>query len=225
MKITQESIFHVENPNNCMVCVESNRRSYSFPSRSETGEVTSYPMPWSEIEYIDSHTRAFRNALLGFKEPNKDDIYNALGFSDWKERLLFNDEIENIIINPSVEGLNKLLLQTDLSVVSRIYGIMKAMERSNTFDISNRVIEIIEKRYDEINRGVVKSSIKLSNTSLEKEKSEVDMLREQLSAMQKQMQELLGSINHNSQKTPEDKNHEPEKTAKPQKSSKTKNSK
>ena len=196
----------VLNYNEFSVISPSSSRTYSFEPATE-GIPSLNPMPFSDIEYINSQSNAFRTGLLFFKEDQQEDIYNELKIFDWKE-ILTNREIEDILLNPTLEGLQKLINISDDSTFERVRGILVKIKNSNSYDLSNRVINVIEARHKELQRRIAKTQIVLqprdvSSSKIENE--EVKDLKAQLAEMQKMMTQMMANQNAQANTNAEDK--------------------
>ena len=126
---------------------------------------------------------------------------------DWKD-ILTNKEIEDILLNPTLEGLQKLINISDDSTFERVRGILVKIKNSNSYDLSNRVINVIEARHKELQRRIAKTQIVLqprdvSSSKIENE--EVKDLKTQLAEMQKMMAQMMANQNAQVNTTAEDK--------------------
>jgi hypothetical protein len=201
--LTQKQIdnkISVLNYNEFSVIAPASSRTYVFePAVDDIPSLN--PMPYSDIEYINSQSNAFRTGLLFFKEDQQEEIYNELKISNWKE-ILTNKEIENILLNPTMEGLQRIIDIKDNTTFERVRGILVKIKNSNSYDLSNRVINIIEARHKEFQHRILKSQIVLRSkdvmpTKIETE--EVKSLKNQLIEMKKMMTELMQSKNTKAQ--------------------------
>lgn len=158
------------------------------------GTPTVATMFFSEVEYINARSPVFSSGALRFDPIEQDKVYNALNLPSWESSVLFDEEIDRIIIEADHDGLQRFLDIKDVFTAERVRGHMIALRNSPDHDISNRVIDLIEKRYDEINRGVRNTKLSVSKTEKQM-KSEhdprVSELEKQLAEMQAQMAELL----------------------------------
>lgn len=160
------------------------------------GMPTVLTMFFSEVEYINARSSVFSSGALRFDPLEQDEIYNALNLPNWKDTVLFDEEIDRIIIEADLDGLQRIIDVKDIFTAERIRGHMIGLRNSPDHDISNRVIDLIDRRYDEINRGV--RNTKLSVLKTEKQmKSEQDPrvseLEKQLAEIQAQMAEFMKS--------------------------------
>ena len=145
--------------------------------------------------------------MVRFDDNDKEEIYSALGFADWKN-ILTNDEIRDILLNPTIEGLQRIIDVTNTSIFDRIRTIFVSLKENTDNDISNRVIKIMETRELEFKRGIYKTQIVLkpkdvseksvSNDEINAIKEQNAMLMEQLAEMQK----MIASLKSDKSETP-----------------------
>lgn len=148
----------------------------------------------SELLYINTNSPSVRNGLVRFNKNEEDKIYVDLEID--KSKILFNEDIENIILKPTKEKLQRLIDIIDSSVFDRVVTIHQGLVSSGAYDISNRVTNVIETRQKEFRRGVLSSKIQLvakdvaKNNDVEDVKAQNASLQEQLD----QMKELMGQL-------------------------------
>lgn len=151
----------------------------------------------SELSYINSNSPSVRNGLVCFNKDEEDEIYAELEVD--KSKILFNEDIEDIILNPTKEKLQRLIEVVDSSVFDRVVTIHQGLMSSGAYDISNRVSSIIEARQKEFRRGVSSSKIQLvakditPKNDLEDVKAQNSFLQEQLDQMKTMMSQLLAA--------------------------------
>lgn len=199
MSIKENMAVPVYNYNNNCVYTVSNIQTYEF-APAKDGIPTVCYISFPEIVYINSISSCFRTGLLMFSEEMQEEIYKEIQFADWKS-IITNQQIKNILLNPTKEGLEKLISITNESIFNRVKSVLVELKNSNTDDISNRVIKVIDTRWNEIRRGIFKSQIhinfkndNISNNSqkaeLEEVKSQNAMLLKELADMKKQIEQL-----------------------------------
>lgn len=148
----------------------------------------------SELLYINTNSPSVRNGLVRFNKNEEDKIYADLEID--KSKILFNEDIEDIILKPTKEKLQRLIDIIDSSVFDRVVTIHQGLVSSGAYDISNRVTNVIETRQKEFRRGVLSSKIQLvakdvaKNNDVEDVKAQNASLQEQLD----QMKELMGQL-------------------------------
>ena len=147
-------------------------------------------MPFSDVEYINSRTPVFRNGRVQFAEDERDDIYHALYLDNWKDTVLFDEEIDRIIRDNDMDAAERFIKITDVAEIHRVHSDMVALQNDDNAEISNRMIDIINQRYDEINRGVRNSAISITKAKKrvqEDEDPRLTAMMEQMAALQAQL--------------------------------------
>lgn len=169
------------------------RRDYIFPPCLD-GEPTMNFIDFDEIEYAHSRGKVFNIGLLIFDEEDREGMYEALGIKDWKNKVWFNKDIEDIIMNPSVEKMQRVIDIKDIITFERVRGMMVRFVNEKR-DVSQNVINVINSRYRELNAGnitskiVVRSSDVVPNVTAD----EVDSLKRQIAEMQRMMEKMTES--------------------------------
>ena len=154
------------------------------------GVPTVLTMPFSDVEYINSRTPVFRNGRVQFDENERDDIYHALYLDNWKDTVLFDEEIDRIIRENDMDAAARFVKIADVAEIHRVRSHMVALQNDDGAEISNRMIDIINQRYDEINRGVRNSEINLGKAkdrAKQDEDPRITAMMEQMAALQAQL--------------------------------------
>lgn len=197
--ITQAEKINVLNYNENKVSVMvSPTESFTFEP-SIDGEIPSViPMTFEQIRYANNYN-TFRGGFLFFEESREKEIYEELGINNWEE-ILNNKEIREILLNPSFEGLEKIVYIKDSAVFERVRAAFHKLKSEGTNDVSVRVQQIINTRYKELQNKKVNTSIVLEkkdivqsvpNKEVESLKAENKAMQEQLANMQVMMEKLL----------------------------------
>ena len=92
------------------------------------------------------------------EEENKE-FYEALNIYSYKD-ILTNSKIEKILKTPTIEGLTKILEIEDDSLFERVRTILIKLKNLNGFNISTKVIDLVNIRYSELKKGKKKNSNK-----------------------------------------------------------------
>ena len=157
------------------------------------GVPTVLTMPFSDVEYINSRTPVFRNGRVQFDENERDDIYHALYLDNWKDTVLFDEEIDRIIRENDMDAAARFVKIADVAEIHRVRSHMVALQNDDGAEISNRMIDIINQRYDEINRGVRNSEINLGKAKERAKQDEdprITAMMEQMAALQAQLEAM-----------------------------------
>lgn len=154
------------------------------------GVPTVVTMPFSDVEYINSRSPVFRNGTVQFSEAEREDVYRALYLDNWRDTVLFDEEIDRIIRENDMDAAEKFLKLTTVAEIHRVRGHMVALANDDNLDISKRMIDLIDQRYDEINHGVRNTKINLGKTkerAMQDEDPRISVMMEQMAALQAQL--------------------------------------
>ena len=198
MSIKENVSIAVLNYNESNICIPTNISTHILPPAVDGVPSVDY-LSYAEINYVNGISDCFRTGLVQFEDKDKEEIYSALHFSDWKN-IITNAEIKDILLNPTIEGLQKIIGVTNKSVFDRIRTIFVGLKENPDNDISNRVIKIMETRENEFKRGIYKSQIILKPKDASEKaisKDEIDAIKEQNAMLMNQlaeMQKMLASM-------------------------------
>lgn len=212
MAIDADKMINVLNENPITVTAQSNLGEYSFGVGSPENP-TMQTMKFSEVQYIFRNGRGIQNGLLVFEDDEAAEIYKELGI-DSKDILRVKD-IEDMLIHPTVDKLQRIIDITNIALFERIRMNLIGLNSTGRFDVSNRVAEVVDKRFTELMSGVRNSKIIIQKADIENHVSVEDIasLQAQIVALQKMLEESNASK--------EDKNEEdekPKKAGRPKKS-------
>lgn len=177
----------VRNYNAFAVSVSTKMQNFVFPA-AERGSYSSLPLTWDEIIQINNSSKVFKNGFLMFPEEDSDEIYSALRILDYKD-ILTNEQIENIVLHPTRDGVEKLIAIDDDAYFDRARGIYTYL-RNNGYDISNRIDTIMELRYTELKNNKKTSSIVVSDKLASNNDEKIKELENRLSEMEALKKEL-----------------------------------
>lgn len=156
---------------------------------------STYPFTLSELQHLNNTTRCIKNGTLIPQEGDKEFIYETLRITDWRD-IISNAEVEKIILEPTVEGLQKIINIKDSQYFDRIYGVFLGLKNSDA-PIAANVINLITKRYRELLDGkretelTVKKAVKTPTTATNGEqinelKAEIEQLKAMLKTVTRQ---------------------------------------
>lgn len=189
MAIKDMKTINVLNYNQNIVIVSTKHDSYTIEPAINSENPTSLPLSLDEILYINGNSAAFKTGILRFpKEIEKEMYEDYLRIPNWEDLLTIQD-IEKIILYPTIEGLTKIINIKDTGMFDRVRGVFVRLKNTNDDDISLRVEKIIQARLDELRRGVRNTEIiiKAKDTVAPIATEEVDELKEQNKLLQEQM--------------------------------------
>lgn len=171
-----------------------NNKGYTF----EPGTVNDpcvIPIPPEEIQYMNSTSTAFKNGVLRFRPDEQEDVYTALGIK--KDDIMFIEDIDDALLNPTVENLQRMIDVKNSSQFERIRGRFYQMKNAGE-DMSTKVKGIIDGRYEELRAGKLHSDIIVSPVSkpvdASKVQEELENAKNQMTEMQKQMQAMMAQM-------------------------------
>lgn len=169
-------------------------KSYSFDPSDDGITPCVIPMTMDEIKYANN-SGAFKNGVLFFEPNREQDIYESLNIVNW-EKILKNDDIRDIILNPTYEKLTKLIEIKDSAVFERVRAVYQKIRNDGTYDVSVRVEQIIKTRYRELLNRQINTNIILTKKDIPERVSsdEVDALKEQNKLMQEQLEKMQKMI-------------------------------
>lgn len=120
---------------------------------------TSLPMSIDDISFINSTTKVFKIGKLFFEPEFESEIYEELRIRDWRD-ILRNQDIYDIILNPTMEKLERILAIDDQMYFDRIYGAYIGLKNDGV-NVSTNVENIIKARYAELMKHKRKTEIKI----------------------------------------------------------------
>lgn len=198
-KINSQNIT-VLNYNENDVFVDSSKEHYKFNASRDGINPTMQDIPINELQYICSNTDILVTGWLTFNEDEKEEIFTALRVPNWRD-ILTNEDIREILTNPTMEGLQRILDITSITYFDRVRIVMFKL-LSEGIDISSKVKNVVDRRYDELQKRQRITSIvlnprveekKVSNEQV-KELSEQNVkLQEQIEQMKQMMEKLMAS--------------------------------
>lgn len=190
----------VLNYNENDVFVDSSKEHYKFNASRDGINPTMQDIPINELQYICSNTDILVTGWLTFNEDEKEEIFTALRVPNWRD-ILTNEDIREILTNPTMEGLQRILDITSITYFDRVRIVMFKL-LSEGIDISSKVKNVVDRRYDELQKRQRITSIvlnprveekKISNEQV-KELSEQNLkLQEQIEQMKQMMEKLMAS--------------------------------
>lgn len=184
--INKTKTYLVLNPCASPVAVSTRDGSYIIPGGSHDVP-GSYPFSIEEIIQINSGSPIFRTGFLYFEPEYEKDIYAELRIRDW-ENILRDTDIEDIILNPTIEKLQKIIDIDSDFYFERVYGIYIGLKSAN-YAIPGNVQTVFNTRHKELKNGKRKSNIVLTKKETNKD-DEVEALRAQLEEMKQMMATL-----------------------------------
>lgn len=145
-----------------------------------------------DIEYVNANSGVFRDGLLQFDDADQDELYKHLHIANWRESVLFESQIDEILLHPTQEGLQRILNVRTPIMIDRFRGHLVKLSQDPRYDVSTRVEKIVEDRFEEIRNGVFRSAIVLSMPAEVRSAVEIenDTLKVQLKQLMAQMADM-----------------------------------
>ena len=144
------------------------------------GEPSTLPLTLDEIKYVNN-TSVFKSGVLEFQPDLEDDLYNELRID--RDKVLKLHEIRNILLNPTKDGLTKIISITSLADFDRVRGQFQKLKNEG-YRLTLDVAEIIEKRTKELFSGKT-----TSNFLIEKVNTETENIK-RMNELEKQLEEM-----------------------------------
>lgn len=208
MSIKEKVSIPVYNYNESNICIPTNVSTHVLPPSVDGVPSVDY-LSFAEINYVNGISDCFRTGLVRFGKEDEEDVYANLNISNWQD-IITNDEIRDILLNPTIEGLQKIIDITNSSIFDRVRTIFVSLKENTDNDISNRVIKMMEARETEFKRGVYKTQIVLKPKDAPQKpisNDEINAIKEQNAILMSQlaeMQKMVESLKENKQNTSED---------------------
>lgn len=112
-----------------------------------------YPFTLMELQQIASSSPVIQ---VGYLRPAKEDakfIYETLRIRNWED-ILTEEDIEQMVLHPTVEGLTKLISIKDAFYYERVYGIFIGLKNVNA-PMADNVSRLLKGRYKELQKGKI----------------------------------------------------------------------
>ena len=179
--INKTKTYLVLNYNGSRVAVNTRNESFIIPGGTED-EPGSYPFSIDEITQINAGSQIFKIGVLRFEPQFEADIYEELRIRNW-ENILRNEEIEQIILHPTLEGLQRIVDIDNDMYFERVYGTYVGLKNAN-YAIPGNSKTVIEAKNKEMKAGRYRSAIKLKKAEENKIDPEVEALKEQVKRLE-----------------------------------------
>ena len=199
--LDKNKTYLVLNYNGSPVAVSTRHESYIIPGGSSESP-SSMPLSVDEIVQINSNSNVFKMGLLWFEEEFQEDLYKECRIRNCKD-ILTDSEIEDIILHPTLEKLERLLSIENEQYFERCYGIYIGLKNSN-YSIKQNVENVMLTRRKELRNRKYKSGILLTkkeapavSEELLKETQEQNAkLTHEVDELKAMVAQLLGAQQH-----------------------------
>lgn len=162
-------------------CIAISTRNRNLKMEASDGITPSRELfTMEEIEYINDHSPVFRLGMLEFSESERDELNDALHINP--EKCLYERDIDDLLLRADKEALARIIAINDAQTIGRVRGHAAMLSAR----IPNRVVDVVNYRYNEIRSGQRNSKIVIEKVPQHKE----DLRDQQMAQMQKEMEAM-----------------------------------
>lgn len=200
--IDKNKTYLVLNKNSSPIVVDTRYDGYVIPAGTEE-EPSSLPFSADEISQINSKAPVFKVGLLWFEPEFQKDLYEEVcHIRDWQD-ILSDADIEDAIIHPTIEKLNRILAIQNPMYFERCYGIYMGLRNANCA-LQRNVITVMNMRYKEMRHKKFDTGIKLTKSMItEQDHSDLEETKRQLKQAQAERDAALLQTQENSREIAE----------------------
>ena len=179
INIQETKHISVLNYNDNCVCINIAPGKSTLFEASVDGQPNIVPLTIDEIRYANNGS-AFRTGTLEFPEDIEDDLYDELRID--KSKVLKVSEIRDILLNPTKEGLIKIISIPTLSDFDRVRGQFQKL-KSEGYRLTLDMANVIDTRTRELFNNQIKSNISVDDADVAPSNKKVEELEKQLAEM------------------------------------------
>lgn len=153
---------------------------------------TEFIMPLNELIYLNGNSPVIKDGTLFFYDEDEEEIYKALKINNYKN-ILKDTDYQEIILNPTVEGLQKIIDIVDSSIFERVRTILFRLKLQNGFSVSSKVENLINARFVELQNRKRNSEIKIVEHDVQSKKiatKEIEDMKQQNADLQNQLAQM-----------------------------------
>lgn len=188
-KIQDKQYIKVYNYSPTKICVSTRTKNLTFEPCNDGVPSMEY-LSFEDIEYLNGKSGVFRRGELRFSEDEEAAIFDALRCPDWQNTIISETDIDNMILHPTDDTVEKIVGITDVSTIDRIRGKV-VFYINNGRDVSVKLADVVSRRANEIYRGKMKSEILTKKIDVNAPQSEdVAALKAELAEMKAAMAKL-----------------------------------
>lgn len=200
--IDKNKTYLVLNKNSSPIVVDTRYDGYVIPAGTEE-EPSSLPFSADEISQINSKAPVFKVGLLWFEPEFQKELYEEVcHIRDWQD-ILSDADIEDAIIHPTIEKLNRILAIQNPMYFERCYGIYMGLRNANCA-LQRNVITVMNMRYKEMRHKKFDTGIKLTKSMItEPDHSDLEETKRQLKQAQAERDAALLQTQENSREIAE----------------------
>ena len=167
-----------------------------------------YPLTMDEIRQVNSGSVAFKAGLLFFEKEYEREIYDDLRIRDWK-KILHNDQIVEILQNPTTEGIQTLIDIDIPAYFDRVRGLCTLLKNVG-MDLPTKVDKMVTARWKELNSGRIRSGLLVKQKGMGPDTVPVSEFEKYKAEMEAKLTSLMKAMSDKGQVDNNDKSAEVE---------------
>lgn len=180
----------VLNYNENCVCINIAPSKSVILEASEYGEPNVLPLTLDEIRFANNSS-IFKNGILEFPEDIEDEVYETLRIN--KGDVLKLNEIRDILISPTKEGLKRIISIKSSSDFERVRGQFFKLKHEG-YKLTLDIADLIARRYKELVNNQTVSKIIIDDADVvTNDKTRVAELEKEIAEMKKLLEIAVNS--------------------------------
>lgn len=180
----------VLNYNENCVCINIAPSKSVVLEASEYGEPNVLPLTLDEIRFANNSS-IFKNGILEFPEDIEDEVYETLRIN--KGDVLKLNEIRDILISPTKEGLKRIISIKSSSDFERVRGQFFKLKHEG-YKLTLDIADLIARRYKELVNNQTISKIIIDDADVvNNDKTRVAELEKEIAEMKKLLEIAVNS--------------------------------
>ena len=180
----------VLNYNENCVCINIAPSKSVILEASEYGEPNVLPLTLDEIRFANNSS-IFKNGILEFPEDIEDEVYETLRIN--KGDVLKLNEIRDILISPTKEGLKRIISIKSSSDFERVRGQFFKLKHEG-YKLTLDIAGLIARRYKELVNNQTVSKIIIDDADvINNDKTRVAELEKEIAEMKKLLEIAVNS--------------------------------
>jgi len=159
--INRTEIINVYNENDGRIFTVSQSDTSGYIFEPGTIEEPFYnPIPWEDIMFINNRSNVFKTGTLRFAPEEEDEIYKELRINPKQYCDYFTkSDIDDYILEPTIEKLQSIIKIKSILSIEKFRNRLVVLDNEEQYDIAKRVYDVINNRYEELNKGIIRSNI------------------------------------------------------------------
>ncbi len=129
------------------------------------GEPYFIPVYWRDVVHVNRISKVFKNKNVRFDSEIEEEAYKQLRIDFSREKDVYSrQEIENMIVNPTDEVLEKIVAIRDLKTIETFLSQLVSLKNTNKYFIAEKVELYIRARKQELEEGIIHSELEVTPT-------------------------------------------------------------